>query len=370
MCDDLALGRGRRRSRARSGWLVRNKLVDRLGGAAAMQARRTGSKSSSTTISPASAFAATARRRASGGPCARAISWSSLATGAVVLDATAGSDAGIDVVSSEYATVAAEQTALERIVRRRRRPDRRAPRPVRGAHSAASETGSEGRQRQHRRARSTSPTRLSASICSTAPTKRSRARSASACWRALGASRRSSIAASALKADPALLADEAGAMSLFGGRARCGSSPPGTRSSPRSRRCSRRRRRKARWSPSPGRCARRRLCSSWPKRTRWRWRMPPTCPRDEEAERMVIEIGARARAARSRATVAARDRRGLRQRPGDRRARSWPNLRSIVGASPACPERTRPRRGRRGRRRHARGQCRCRLADLALARRT
>ncbi|HTU09331.1 MAG TPA: LPS assembly lipoprotein LptE [Allosphingosinicella sp.] len=33
----------------------------------------------------------------------------------VVLDATAGSDAGIDVVSSEYATVAAEQTALERL---------------------------------------------------------------------------------------------------------------------------------------------------------------------------------------------------------------------------------------------------------------
>jgi LPS-assembly lipoprotein len=38
-----------------------------------------------------------------------------LTTGAVVLDATAGSDAGIDVVSSQYATVAAEQTALERL---------------------------------------------------------------------------------------------------------------------------------------------------------------------------------------------------------------------------------------------------------------
>jgi LPS-assembly lipoprotein len=35
--------------------------------------------------------------------------------GTVLLDATAGSDAGIDVVSSEYATVAAEQTALERL---------------------------------------------------------------------------------------------------------------------------------------------------------------------------------------------------------------------------------------------------------------
>jgi len=33
----------------------------------------------------------------------------------VVLDATAGSDVGIDVVSSEYATVAAERTAQERL---------------------------------------------------------------------------------------------------------------------------------------------------------------------------------------------------------------------------------------------------------------
>jgi LPS-assembly lipoprotein len=37
------------------------------------------------------------------------------ATGQVVLDATAGSDAGIDVVRSPYATVAAEQTAAERL---------------------------------------------------------------------------------------------------------------------------------------------------------------------------------------------------------------------------------------------------------------
>ncbi|WP_339345951.1 LPS assembly lipoprotein LptE [uncultured Sphingomonas sp.] len=35
--------------------------------------------------------------------------------GTVVLDATAGSDAGIDVVGSEYATIAAESTALERL---------------------------------------------------------------------------------------------------------------------------------------------------------------------------------------------------------------------------------------------------------------
>lgn len=35
--------------------------------------------------------------------------------GTVVLDATAGSSSGIDVVSSEYATIAAEQTALENL---------------------------------------------------------------------------------------------------------------------------------------------------------------------------------------------------------------------------------------------------------------
>lgn len=40
------------------------------------------------------------------------------ATGAQVLDDTAGSDAGIDVTSSEYATIAAEDTALERLSQR------------------------------------------------------------------------------------------------------------------------------------------------------------------------------------------------------------------------------------------------------------
>lgn len=40
-----------------------------------------------------------------------------LTTGEILLDATAGSDAGIDVVSSEYATIAAEQRALENLAR-------------------------------------------------------------------------------------------------------------------------------------------------------------------------------------------------------------------------------------------------------------
>jgi LPS-assembly lipoprotein len=40
-----------------------------------------------------------------------------LGTGKIVLDDSAGLDAGIDVASSEYATVAAEQTALENLAR-------------------------------------------------------------------------------------------------------------------------------------------------------------------------------------------------------------------------------------------------------------
>ncbi len=38
-----------------------------------------------------------------------------LDSGAILVDATAGSDAGIDVVSSEYATIAAEQRAMENL---------------------------------------------------------------------------------------------------------------------------------------------------------------------------------------------------------------------------------------------------------------
>lgn len=38
-----------------------------------------------------------------------------LGSGTILIDATAGSDAGIDVVGSEFATIAAEQTALENL---------------------------------------------------------------------------------------------------------------------------------------------------------------------------------------------------------------------------------------------------------------
>lgn len=40
-----------------------------------------------------------------------------IATGIIMIDATARSDAGIDVVSSDYAVISAENTALERLAR-------------------------------------------------------------------------------------------------------------------------------------------------------------------------------------------------------------------------------------------------------------
>ena len=38
-----------------------------------------------------------------------------IASGTILVDATAASDAGVDVVSSEFATIAAEQTAMENL---------------------------------------------------------------------------------------------------------------------------------------------------------------------------------------------------------------------------------------------------------------
>jgi len=57
------------------------------------------------------------RERPGAGPLRARYRLVELKTGEVVLDATAGSDAGIDVVSSEFATIAAEQTALENLSR-------------------------------------------------------------------------------------------------------------------------------------------------------------------------------------------------------------------------------------------------------------
>jgi LPS-assembly lipoprotein len=96
------------------GWLVRTKLVDRLGesGSATSQYRLDVTLDDNITSYGLRADrAATQERRT----LRARYQLVDLSNGAVVLDATAGSDAPIDVVSSEYATVAAEQTALENL---------------------------------------------------------------------------------------------------------------------------------------------------------------------------------------------------------------------------------------------------------------
>ena len=100
----------------RNGWLVFDKLKEQLGtsgGAGGAPAYRLDVELDDEIIGLAirGDRAATRERR-----ILRArYQLVQLADGQVLLDATAGSDAGIDVVASEYATVAAEQTALERL---------------------------------------------------------------------------------------------------------------------------------------------------------------------------------------------------------------------------------------------------------------
>ncbi len=97
----------------RAGWLVRNALVDKLGGEAAEAAYRLEVElDDDLTAFGIRGDSAVTRERRTLRARYRLVD---LSTGLVVLDATAGSDAGIDVVSSEYATVAAEQTAQERL---------------------------------------------------------------------------------------------------------------------------------------------------------------------------------------------------------------------------------------------------------------
>ncbi len=99
----------------REGWLVRNALMDRLGRAGVEVAPRyrldvvlddrleaLGLLTDDTT----GRERRTLRAR---------FQLVDLQTGRVMLDATAGSDAGIDVVASEYATIAAEEAALENL---------------------------------------------------------------------------------------------------------------------------------------------------------------------------------------------------------------------------------------------------------------
>jgi LPS-assembly lipoprotein len=97
----------------RAGWLVRNALIDRLGGESPNPSYRLEVElDDDLTGFGIRGDSAITRERRTLRARYRLVE---LSTGQVVFDATAGSDAGIDVVSSEYATVAAEQTAQERL---------------------------------------------------------------------------------------------------------------------------------------------------------------------------------------------------------------------------------------------------------------
>jgi LPS-assembly lipoprotein len=98
----------------KSGWLMHKALVQRLGdnqGADSRYRLEVELDDNITGFGIRGDSAATRERRT----LRARYRLVDLSNGAVVLDATAGSDAGIDVVSSQYATVAAEQTALERL---------------------------------------------------------------------------------------------------------------------------------------------------------------------------------------------------------------------------------------------------------------
>lgn len=98
----------------KAGWLMRNALNDRLGrerGEAATYRLEIELDDQITGFGVRRDDAITRERRS----LRARYRLVEAAKGTVVLDATAGSDAGIDVVSSEYATVAAENTALERL---------------------------------------------------------------------------------------------------------------------------------------------------------------------------------------------------------------------------------------------------------------
>ena len=96
----------------RAGWLVRTALQDRLGASGTARYRLEVELDDDITGFGIRPDDAVTRERRTLRARYRLVD---AAVGTVLLDATAGSDAGIDVVSSEYATVAAEQTALERL---------------------------------------------------------------------------------------------------------------------------------------------------------------------------------------------------------------------------------------------------------------
>ncbi|MEP5937815.1 MAG: LPS assembly lipoprotein LptE [Erythrobacter sp.] len=98
----------------RAGWLVRNALNDRLGVAGEVGSRYTLDVQLDDSLQGLGVLnddTITRERRV----LRARYQLTDTSNGAILLDASTGSDAGIDVVSSEYATIAAEQRALENL---------------------------------------------------------------------------------------------------------------------------------------------------------------------------------------------------------------------------------------------------------------
>jgi outer membrane murein-binding lipoprotein Lpp len=136
-------------------------------------------------------------------------------TGEIVLDDTAGSDAGIDVVSSDYATIAAEQRALENLAEEV--ADRIGHTARADAPRAPMNLGNEARAAGFHR-----PLRQAGArgkpILLVRPGRSGRARrGADAGGQLPEPGERIDLSGAELKADPARLGDEARSQSLFGG---------------------------------------------------------------------------------------------------------------------------------------------------------
>lgn len=98
----------------RAGWLVRNALSDRLGVAGDAGSRYQLDVQLDDSLQGLGVLnddTITRERRV----LRARYQLIDTSNGEIILDASAGSDAGIDVVSSEYATIAAEQRALENL---------------------------------------------------------------------------------------------------------------------------------------------------------------------------------------------------------------------------------------------------------------
>lgn len=98
----------------KAGWLVRNSLTDRLGAGMKQDPRYRLDVRLDEKLQGLGLLSDDAISRERRTLRAR-YQLVDLQSGTIMLDATASADAGIDVVSSEYAVIAAEQTALENL---------------------------------------------------------------------------------------------------------------------------------------------------------------------------------------------------------------------------------------------------------------